>query len=72
MLRKQVITKPAAPPTVASSTDDDDTTDAAAAAGSLIDEAPPGVDDQPGSDAVLQGSDNKSKVSSFWLSYTDV
>jgi len=61
MLRKQVITKPAAPLTVASSTDDDDTADAAAA-DDLADEAPPGVDDQQDSDADLHGSDNKSKV----------
>ena len=60
-LRKQVITKPAAPLTIASSTDDDDTTDAAAA-DDLADDAPPGVDDQAGSDADLHGSDNKSKV----------
>jgi len=60
-LRKQVITKPASPLTVASSADDDDTVDAEAA-DDLADEAPPGVDDQPGSDTDLHGSDNKSKV----------
>lgn len=60
-LRKQVITKPAAPLTVASITDDDDTIDAAAAE-DLTDDAPPGVDDQMGSDTSFHGSDNKSKV----------
>jgi len=59
-LRKQVITKPAAPLTVASSTDDDDIADAAAA--DEADAAPPGVDDQLSCDASVHGLDNKSKV----------
>lgn len=59
-LRKQVITKPTSPLTVASVIDDD-ATDAAAAANSA-DELPPGVDDQPGSDASPLISGDKSKV----------
>ena len=59
LLRKQVVTNPAKPLTVASCTDDDDDTVDTAAAEDLTDELPPGVDDQPGSDA---SSDNKSKV----------
>jgi len=63
-LRKQVVTKPAAPLTVASSAvDDDDTVDAPAVDIDLTDEPPPGVDDQPSSDASLLDSDSKSKVS---------
>ena len=69
MLRKQVMIKPAAPLTVASSIDDEDETADAADDDDVTDEAPPGVDDQPSSDAALLGSDNKSKVCTCFKSF---
>jgi len=69
MLRKQVVTKPAAPLTVASSADDDDDDDTSEATGAdLTDEPPPGVDDQTSSETSLHATDNKSKVCTVYFS----